>query len=315
MLDRYRGAMLGLAVGDALGYPVEFLGAEEVRRRLGPQGVTDFVASQNHPPGTYSDDTQMAIAFAEGLLEAANGGLDGLMETMARHLVRWSQSPNNDRAPGSTCMSGCRRLARGAAWCEAGVPESKGCGSAIRTAPIGLRYHGQPDRLMAVANASSLMTHGHPCALAGAVANAYAVSLALDHTEPGLLLGKIVEATRPISREFAAKVGDGVPDVLPMEPDGAFDVLGDGWVAEEAVAGALYCFLRSPDDFPATVLAGANAPGDSDSIACIAGGISGAYNGAAAIPEAWREGVENASRLTELADGLYELAGRPGAAA
>jgi len=313
MLDRYRGTVLGLAIGDALGYPVEFLGTAEVRRRYGPEGVTDFIASRNHPAGAYSDDTQMAVAFAEGLLEAGERDLNTVVEAMARHLVRWSQSPDNDRAPGSTCMSGCRRLARGVAWSEAGVPESKGCGSAIRTAPIGLRYHGDPDRLMALANASSLMTHGHPSALAGAVANAYAVSLALDGTEPARLLGRIVEITEPISGEFAAKVRE-VPEVLQMEPDGAFDVLGDGWVAEEAVAAALYCFLRSPNDFAAVVLAGANAPGDSDSIACIAGGIAGAYNGAQAIPERWGGGVEQASRLAELADALYEAAGRPTAA-
>jgi len=310
MRERFQGAIVGLAVGDALGFPVEFIGAEEIRRRHGPQGITDFVAPRSHPRGSYTDDTQMSLAVAAALIRHGNDQPEQVLGGIAGELLAWAQSPENDRAPGSTTMSACRRLQAGRSWRESGVEESKGCGSTIRTAPIGLCCGADRARLLAIAGQSSLITHGHPCAVAGAVANALAVALALADTPPEGFLPQLVEATQSISPEFVAKLGQ-VPEALSMAPEGAFDVLGDAWVAEEAMACALYCFIRSPGDYRSTVLTAANASGDSDSIACIAGGISGAYNGLAAIPEAWRTGVENAKLLVETGTGLWEACGRP----
>jgi ADP-ribosylglycohydrolase len=307
MKDRFEGAVVGLAVGDALGFPVEFIGSDEIRRRYGPQGITDFVPPRSHPLGTYTDDTQMSLAVSRGLLRAGRDDLDGVMSAIAEELAAWAESPENDRAPGSTTMSACRRLFAGRSWRESGIPESKGCGSTIRTAPIGLYYHGDRDRLIEIASHSSRITHGHRSAVAGATANALAVSLALAEAEPQDFLPAIIDATEGISEEFADKVRE-VPQVLQMEPDGAFDVLGDAWVAEEAMACALYCFLRSPGDYRQTVLTGANASGDSDSVACIAGGISGALNGIEAIPEQWRQRVEDGEGLVRTAGSLYEAA-------
>ena len=308
MKDRFEGTVVGLAVGDALGFPVEFIGSAEIRRRHGPQGLTDFVPPHSHPLGTYTDDTQMSLAVAEALVRAGRGELDEVMSAIAAGLAAWAESPENDRAPGSTTMSACRRLFAGRSWRARGVPESKGCGSTIRTAPIGLYYHGERDRLVEMASNSSIITHGHPCAVAGAVANALAVSLALDGVEPQDFLPAIIATTEDIRGEFADKMRE-VPQVLTMEPDGAFDVLGDAWVAEEAMACALYCFLRSPTDYRTAVLTGANASGDSDSVASIAGGISGAYNGLDAIPEAWRQRVENGERLLAVARSLHQAVG------
>ena len=305
MRNRFRGVMAGLAVGDALGFPVEFIGADEIRRRHGPRGVTDFVPSNAHPAGAYTDDTQMSMAVANALIRAGDRSLDDVMGAMGGELVAWAESPDNNRAPGSTTMSACRRLASGRPWRESGIPESKGCGSAIRTAPIGLYYHTDRDRLLEVGAASSLPTHGHPCAIAGAQANALAVSLALEQTPPETILETLIEAGGAICREFALKL-EQVPTVLALPPDGAFDQLGDAWVAEEALACAMYCVMRSPDDYRTTVLTGANASGDSDSIASIAGGISGALNGIEAVPEEWVASVENSIGLLDTADRLFE---------
>jgi ADP-ribosylglycohydrolase len=308
MLERYEGAIVGLAIGDALGFPVEFIGADEIRRRFGPQGVTDFAPPRSHPPGTYTDDTQMSLAVAEALIRVGQEPPDTVAAAIAEELVRWAASPDNDRAPGSTTMSACRRLAAGRSWRESGVSESKGCGSTIRTAPIGLYYHADPERLVEVAANSSRITHGHPCAVAGAVANALAVALALQQVAPEAFVPTIVEMTGDLSSELAAKIAQ-VPEALPMAPDGAFDVLGDAWVAEEAVACALYCFLRHPRDFGAAVLTAVNASGDSDSIGSLAGGISGAYNGIEAIPGQWRARIENSTRLLSVARRLWEAHG------
>lgn len=304
MLQKYQGCFLGLAIGDALGLPTEFLSLAQIHQAYGPTGVEDLMGCHGFPPGTFTDDTQMSIALAEALLAADGSDLDTQMQAVARRFVAWAGSPENNRAPGNTCMSACRRLAEGASWRESGVAGSKGCGTAMRTAPIGLLYHRDQTTMLRVAIASSQITHGHPCALAGGVATALAVSLALDNTPPLAILETVVEVCQPISTEFAAHVAR-VPALLGTSPAAAMVELGEAWVAEEAIACALYCFLRTPDDYRATVLCGANSEGDSDSIACIAGAISGAYNGLDAVPVEWRERVEHGELLRDLATRLY----------
>ena len=84
----------------------------------------------------------------------------------------------------------------------------------------------------------------------------------------------------------------------------ALNYLGEGWIGEEAVALALYCFLRYPEDFKKTVLRGANTNGDSDSVACIAGGISVTYLGIDAIPPQWVKHIEKSGYLSDLAHRL-----------
>ena len=307
MEDQYIGCILGLAIGDALGHPVEFLKSSQIRARFGPQGVTDFVAKDHHPPGTYTDDTQMTVALAEALLTAGSGDDDTLMAEVARRFVEWEKSPDNDRAPGMTCLGACEKLARGVPWRETGRNFSKGCGTAMRAAPVGLLYHSDPERIRHVGSITSQITHGHHCATAGSVGAAYLVSLALDRVPPQDMIDPLCELTAPISADFVAKIRQ-VPTVLDRDPEEAFAVLGEGWVAEEAVAAALYCCLRTPEDYRASVLAAANASGDCDSIACIAGAISGAYHGTAGIPADWIRRVEKTEYLQDLGRRLYRAA-------
>ncbi|MBI5832217.1 MAG: ADP-ribosylglycohydrolase family protein [Armatimonadetes bacterium] len=308
MVDRYVGCILGLAVGDALGFPTEFMSLDDIRSRYGHDGISDFVSYHRFPLGTFTDDTQMSCALAEALLETRGADLDTVMAAVARRFVSWSIAPDNNRAPGMSCLSGCRALAAGVPWRTSGVPDSKGCGSAMRSAPIGLLHHGDLAAIDALGQATSLPTHGHACALAGSVATAVAVSLALDGVEPMALLDGVLAATEPISTEFARHLGR-VHQALDLDGDQALALLGDGWVAEEAVAAALYCFLASPRDYRQTVLRAANSNGDSDSLACIAGAVSGAYNGLDAIPAAWRETVEKSDYLIDLGQRLWAASG------
>ena len=303
LIGKYRGCMVGLAIGDALGYPVEFISRAEMMRRLGPEGVTDFVAG-SHPAGFYSDDTQMSLALARALFEDGHADLETIMSAVGREFVEWCMSEKNDRAPGGTCMRACRRLANGVHWREAGKNDSKGCGTAMRATPVGLRYHGDLARLREVAVAQSLATHGHPCATAGSVVVAMCVDLALSGVHPADWRDPVLDEARAHSDECARRLEQawGLQGVDPAE---ALVRIGEGWVAEEAVAAALFCVLQSPDDYAATVLMGANTDGDSDSIACIAGAMSGARNGADAIPETWCERVEDAAVHSIMADALH----------
>ncbi|MCC7494563.1 MAG: ADP-ribosylglycohydrolase family protein [Fimbriimonadaceae bacterium] len=305
LLDRYQGCLLGLAIGDALGAPVEFLSLAQIRQHYGPEGITDLVAMRHFAAGTYTDDTQMSIALAEGLLDCPAGDLSTQMAAVARRFVAWSSSPENNRAPGNTCLRACSNLARGIPWQQAGVAGSKGCGTAMRAAPVGLRYHRDAARLQEVAVESSRITHGHRAALAAAAAVAAVVSAALDDATPEQLDEVALTTGAPGSPEVEQRLRQ-IPTVLDLDPPAAFEVLGEAWVAEEALACGLYCVLRTPDDYRATVLAGANSTGDSDTIACIAGAISGARLGSAAIPAAWRQQVENRELLLDLATRLHQ---------
>lgn len=326
--DRFTGCMLGLAIGDALGFPMEFMNREEIARTHGPGGITGFVDGPRHKQGLYSDDTQMTIAVANALLAADLDDLDSIMHHVRREFVAWAGSPENNRAPGQTCMDGCHQLQLGRHWFASGDPYSKGCGAAMRSAPVGLVFFRDLPRLVDVARAIAICTHAHPTALASSIAAAAAVAFSLRGCPVGEMATHLlallnqergpagyVERLTHDPLQEQTRLLQSLESVLEVEPGAAFDLLGGGWVGEETVAGALYCFLRTPDDFRTTVLTAANASKsvmtgrgkgrcDSDSIACVAGGISGSHNGAAAIPRDWAETVENHGLLSELGSRL-----------
>lgn len=320
--ERATGCIVGLAVGDALGYPHEFRRVAQVRQELGPDGITDFVALQDprftrpfilgklHPPGTFTDDTQMSLALAEALLEESTSNVERLMPVVARHFVKWYFSDDNNRSPGEATGIGCQALRSGTPWRQAGAAGSKGCGANMRVAPIGLFYEDLDD-VSNIARAQAVLTHRHDAAIEGAAAAALLVALALQDASPAEMHAEVMRRCGGRSTDFDA-VFSRVPDVVDADPArvlverGQTEVaLGEGWVAEEAVAAALYCVWRFPDDFRAAVLLAANTDGDSDSLACIAGGICGARLGVEAIPAGWVDGVENSQRLREVAARLW----------
>lgn len=316
------GSIVGLAVGDALGYPCEFRTRLKILDAFGPEGVTDFVSIDDerwpqypiivgarHAPGTFSDDTQMTVALAEGLLDAGPGAtLDEQMTAIGRRFVEWSRSPKNNRAPGATCMTGCRRLADGMHWRAAGVADSKGCGSAMRVAPIGLVYWDDLDRVAEVARASSLLTHGHDAGVEGAAAAALLVALAVRNATPEEMYDEVARRCGPRSEDFR-RCWEKLPSSLEDEPAVALSGagLGEAWVAEEATASAMYCVWRHPNSFDDAVLCASNTDGDSDSIACIAGSIMGALLGVDALRTSWRAEVEDSAYLHELGERLLAL--------
>lgn len=315
--SQFVGSIVGLAVGDALGYPAEFRRRAQLLAEVGPEGITDFIALKDArfsrpffiapdcPPGTYTDDTQMTIAVAESLLRAGRADLDDLMAEMGRKFVSWSRSEKNNRAPGETCMEGCGNLSRGVHWRVAGVKDSKGCGSAMRVAPIGL-YYNHLDQVAEISRASSLLTHGHNAALEAAAAGAIMVAMALKGSDPEIIYGEIDRRCSNSSSDFSATWRK-VPELLTSPPEDVLtkDGIGEGWVGEEAVASAMYCFWRSPDDFKQAVLTAINTDGDSDSIGTITGSVVGARLGIEAIPRNWRYGVEDSEYLHDLATRIW----------
>jgi len=301
--DRAKGVIYGLAIGDALGYPTEFMTLDRIKAEFGSNGIDDFPKT----PALYTDDTQMSIAIAEALIKAGDQDLEAIMDAIREEFIKWRHSPENNRAPGNACLSGVANMECGAHWAESGVARSKGCGSAMRVAPIGYVYQHDSDKLKQVARASGICTHGHRTAVAASIGATYLVKLALDGIDPGRIISETLSFTAGISREFDTALSK-VSECLdwPNEED-ALKHLGEGWIGEEAVALALYCFLKYPHDYKKAVLRGANTNGDSDSVACIAGGISGAYLGFNAIPQNWIMQIENQIYLEKLS---IRLAGK-----
>ncbi|MCU0511610.1 MAG: ADP-ribosylglycohydrolase family protein [Anaerolineae bacterium] len=297
-VQQAQAILFGLALGDALGYPTEFMRLRQIQAVYGPAGIT-----APPDPALFSDDTQMTLALTEGLLHAGLAAdLDAQMAAVGQEFIRWAHSPENNRAPGHTCMQGIHQYESGLPWRESGLVASKGCGSAMRVATIGYLYQHDPDRLREVAHASGIITHRHPAAIAASLAGAYLVKLALDAVPPADYLARTLAFVDGISDEFdQALLRIGHVQGWGSE-ERALTHLGEGWTGETAIALALYCVLRYPDDYVAAMRRAASTDGDSDSIACIAGGILGARLGLAAIPADWQQRCEKRALLLDLGE-------------
>jgi ADP-ribosylglycohydrolase len=292
------GILFGLALGDALGRDVEFEKWNAIRAKYGERGILEPA-----DPAIYTDDTQMTLALLRGILDAGlDAPVDDLMSAVGRRFVEWLHHPETPSgAPGVTCQAGAAAFERGVHWSLSGVPDSKGCGAAMRVAPVGYLYQHNVQRLIEVAQSQAVITHRHPTGVASAVAAAYLVKLALDGVDPSDYINRTLEVVRGMSDEMEdalLRVGH----VLGWNNEReALGHLGEAWIGEEAVAMALYCVLRHPDDYVACVRTGVNVTGDSDSIGCIAGGIMGARLGPDAIPADWIARCQHADEIRALA--------------
>lgn len=301
-INSAKAIVFGLAIGDALGYPTEFMPLPRIKEKYGETGIIDLPES----PALFTDDTQMSIAVAEALIKAGEKDIESIMAAIRDEFIKWRNSPENNRAPGNTCLAGVSNMVKGIHWSESGVADSKGCGSAMRVAPIGYFYQNDPEKLKEVARASGICTHGHRTAVAASIGAAYLVKLALDGISVGNMIPLLLDFTTGISKEFDQAIRKVEKCLDWADEEKALYYLGEGWVGEEAVALALYCFLRHPEDYEKVVIRGANTNGDSDSIASIAGGISGAFLGIDAVPEKWIKKIEKSDYLADLSTRLAE---------
>lgn len=317
LVERITGSIVGLAVGDALGYPHEFRTVEQVRREIGPDGITEFLAMQDprftrpfiigapHPPGTFTDDTQMSLAVAESLISQGHSGREMLCEEMAKRFVAWCFSDENNRSPGEATCTACGRLRKGESWRSSGVEHSKGAGANMRVVPVGL-FFDDLDEVAAVARDQASITHRHPAGLEGAAGVAIATAVFLRGGSVDDALREIRYRCRGQSPDFDEidarfERARGRPHEEVMVDRNSSEVaLGESWVAEEALFASLWCVDRSPASFREAVLLAVNTDGDSDTVACITGGFLGARLGVEAIPARWRGEVERSAELHEV---------------
>ncbi|WP_026189381.1 ADP-ribosylglycohydrolase family protein [Salinispora mooreana] len=319
------GCLFGLAYGDALGGPTEFMAVPDIHARYGPDGPRALAGD----PAPVTDDTQLTLAVGMALLDAPTPTAEVLEPLLRERFVQWAASPDNNRAPGMTCLRACGNLALGQPWTQATMVSSKGCGANMRVAPVGLIASYDLDTLAGVAQLQAAMTHGHPTALVASELTAYAVRLLRDGVElpslPTLLrarthdqrtvyrdewLGALWQqpgATSPT--DYLARGWDECQHILDRldlalasADDGAdaCRVTGAGWIAEEALATALFCAIRHADAPVSALARAATTSGDSDSIACLTGAFLGAAFGMAAWPESWRDHIEYTGELAAM---------------
>ncbi len=337
-LDKYCGCLIGGAAGDALGYAVEFMSEDAIFTKYGAGGISEYELDGGL--ARISDDTQMTMFTATALLDGiTRGSLRGIMSGFESYIAEeykgWYLTQTRKfpvdikenyaqyswimnipeifarRAPGNTCLFAL----------ETGTPvaDSKGCGGIMRVAPIGLYFangnHTQKsqDEIDLLGARAAAITHGHDLGYIPAAALVHIISLlvkndnisVLDAVADSVVQMRKLFGDSPYIEQFhrlMEKAGD--LEASSISDLDAIHQLGEGWVAEETLAIAVFCALRYEDDFESAIRAAVNHNGDSDSTGSVCGNILGARLGYNKIPKKFVEKLEFHDILLELADDL-----------
>jgi poly(ADP-ribose) glycohydrolase ARH3 len=299
---KFLGCLVGAAIGDGLGAWREGKGMAEKEDIESLAGTLEELI--------YTDDTHMTIGVAESLVESK--GFDG--EHMTQTFIRnYESEPWRGYGPGPPRIF--RMIKSGEPWDSAADKlyqgGSFGNGSAMRVAPVGLLCSNNPEKLREIAYKSSSITHSHELGKEGAAIQAYAVALALNAApeeeidKEDFLLKLHDFARNPLYKEKVAEI----KELLGEQDRGkVVAVLGNGIEAPRSVPTAIYSFLVHPKSCKDTVIYAISLGGDTDTIASMAGAISGAYLGVEAIPQEWRAKLESRDHIEALAEKLWQLA-------
>ncbi len=341
--QHFAGCILGGAVGDALGAPVEFLSTQDIRKMYGGNGIMNFDSAFGKI-GAITDDTQMTLFTAEGLLRAHCRGMrkgigPAYDSVVHQAYLRWLSTQKEEevpdehygwlltvqelhsrRAPGNSCLSSLKSGRMGTI--DQPINNSKGCGGIMRAAPIGLYgsvaskyFRGSKEEIVAVFDLGckiAAITHGHP---SGHIPAGFFAAIIFAIISGQTLL-EAIKTTIPIMKKMegheetlkAIKQAIAMSNKLDIQPGpDAIERIGGGWVGEESLAIALYCALSSNGDFSKGVCLAVNHSGDSDSTGAITGNILGAIHGKQAIPKHWLEQLELLNVIDEIANDLLTL--------
>lgn len=341
--DKYQGCLIGGAVGDALGYAVEFSSESAILSKYGKKGITEYELQNGK--AIVSDDTQMTMFTATTLLDGATRGkLRGISGSPSSYMgyeyqgwyLTQTQSFPIDReenyakfswimnmpeifkrrAPGNTCLSS---LASGEiGTLENPINNSKGCGGVMRVAPIGLYLPHYPymsqEEIDKVGAEAATITHGHELGYIPAAALVHIISRIIKDNNATIL--KAVDdsliAVQSLfkSRKHMDYFIELMKKAIELSQSGCDDLtaihqLGEGWVAEETLAIAVYCAIKYQNDFEKAICTAVNHNGDSDSTGAVCGNILGAYLGYRAIPQKYKDNLEFHNVLLELAEDLF----------
>lgn len=322
MINNVRGCLLGGAIGDALGYQIEF------KRNIKEKEITRF-----NGKGIISDDTQMTLFTANSLIwRETRGFLRGIapspVDAIYCGYLDWLDTQNNKkrediiswlshipelnipRAPGNTCISALSSRKKGTI--DNPINDSKGCGGVMRVAPIGIYVRDSKLAGQIGADASAL-THGHPLGIIPSYVLSSMINLiihskksikeALDISIEQMIDSKLFDSynIKLFTKLIDKAVQLSESNVNDLD---AIKQLGEGWVAEEALAIAIYSSLKYQNSFEDAAVCSINHDGDSDSTGSITGNIVGAYLGYDSIPDYFIDNLELNDIIIEIADDL-----------
>ena len=311
LTDRIYGCLYAGAVGDALGYAVEFDHISTIREKFGPSGVSMSAISLVFPTWQHclvSDDTQMTMFTAEGLLAAhqrwgdrltTKRSLDCIRDAYLDWYITQQSNPSQalvgqlghshlmraNRAPGMTCLSACKAGAIGTI--ERPLNDSMGCGGVMRVAPIGFLHLSDPADCFILAAKAAAMTHGHPMGYIPAGSLSWLINRLVQGESLKAAVFGLEEHLRGVENAglmrtlilSAMKIAP-ISDIAPEH----VEVLGGGWVGHECLAIAILAALADVPlerKFEIAV----NHSGDSDSTAAVLGNLIGAEVGHRALLE------------------------------
>lgn len=339
-IEHFKACIIGGAIGDAMGAPIEFMSIDQIRSNFGYYGLTDYSEAYGRL-GAFTDDTQMTLFTAEGLIlskvRQEYQGTEGMISSVYHALLRWlyTQEINlrgslikshgtcsivdgvltgykelfSKRTPGNSCLSALKSGKMGTI--DNPINNSKGCGGVMRIAPVGLACK-DPEEAFQIGCQCAAITHGHPTGYLAAGVLSALISLIIagnaltDAIEDSILILKTdknhKETLRAIDNALNM-VGKHIPDSEEIESIGA------GWIAEEALAISIYCAIVAGDDFKKGVLLSVNHSGDSDSTGSITGNILGALHGLDVIPASWVKDIELGDLIKEISGDLFNQFG------
>jgi len=329
--DRARGSIWLGALGDALGYVVEFESIERILEQHGKAGFTVeglAARSTTYQDIAVSDDTQMTLFTAEGMLRGLGTGEDGIVEQVRLAYLDWhltqqggkaasraigdlarKASLNVRRAPGNTCLEACRSGANGTP--KAPLNDSMGCGGVMRAAPLAFIPNLDDEGAWRLGTKTGALTHGHQMGYMPAGALVWLIRRLAHGQELPEASIALVEMLQIIPE--AKPLTDALQNAMHMARNrmtgpSVIETLGGGWVGHEALAIALFCALRHATPISCIEMA-ANHSGDSDSTAAVAGNILGAWLGFKGIT-AVDPLIEDIFRNLDVARELTDIVGR-----
>jgi len=322
LLDKFQGTLIGVAIGDTLGHPFE----GKLRTKIYSyfKDFNEFIQEYRDIFRTYTDDTQLTIHTAKAIIQGNGFNTYNFIQ----EYVRWLDDP--PIGPGYGCISSIRKLKYDVPWKEA-ASNSGGNGTVMRIAPIGLFYSQDLKGLKTTAIKSSIITHSHPAASAGAVVIARAIAYLIDkNPETGCSKDKLFEvmissisgSQEDIWEEFI-KILYKLKDNLDMPIEAGLikfsqagvkspyfieEYLGQAFVHPYAISTvicSLFIFLNRLSSFEDCIFELATAGGDSDTVGAIGGSLAGAYFGMKNIPNDLIKLVKNHKKILRLSEELY----------
>jgi ADP-ribosylglycohydrolase len=303
LIDRFKGSALGTFVGDAMGREVEGWSRELIKVRY---GILSKIGQ-----GIYSDDTEMMIGIMEALQEDP-----GFAPALAAQ--RFLANFHPLRNYGARIYGIMEQLRKGVPWDQVGT-ESWGNGGAMRIAPVGFFFYDDRGLLRENALLCTRITHRHPQAMAGALAQAMAVGMATEKGIAGevfdrlVFLEEIVQGVQRVTDLQCTAMAAEIERIKELDISGdleaRIDCIARTFPRDVSALGAVPAAIASfvvNADFEATVVTAVNCGGDTDTIGAMAGAIAGAYYGYSAIPAAWCEPLENGAKGRDYVAALAE---------